>query len=110
MANFSKTLFKSTSSVFGDTAQYTSIDGVVSHIRGTLTKQPVELGEDGRGILVSSVRTSFGVLLEDLKTQPREGDTIIIRGIKYRVSEIQEGSSGCTAKLILMKAMKEDDA
>jgi hypothetical protein len=92
--------------VFGEMAQYTHKEKhpVVTQINGVFDKHPVELGDDGRGILVSSVSTSFSILLEDLKFPPQEGDEIQIRGVQYRVMEIQEESSGVTAKLILMKA------
>ena len=100
-----KTLFKSSASVFGEMAQYTHKEEhpVVTEINGIFEKHPVEWGDDGRGLLVSSISTSFSILLEDLKAPPQEGDGIRIRGVQYRVMEIQEESSGVTAKLILMK-------
>lgn len=85
---------------FGETVSYTPAGGSAESITGIFNAK-TQVVEDGLPVILD--QPNLGVVLADLSSAPRVGDTVVVRGVSYRVSNVENDGEGGSV-LSLQKA------
>ena len=86
-------ILKASTSAFGECCQYKTKDGLEFPFEGIFDENYQEIS--GRGdSRMQSTKPQVGVRLCEFESTPKEGDTLTIRSIVYRVLEYQPDGQG----------------
>lgn len=97
--HYSRVLFDSCRSCFGESVTYYPKDSEQTagiQISGIFTKQYKLIEEGGFHTELSSSHPVFELSDEELPFKPKQGDQLQIRGVLYRVVEVQPNYEGQT--------------
>ena len=94
-------LLKTSTSTFGESCLYTKKNGQDFYIEGIFDNNYQEVESQG-DLKTQSTGPKLGIRMRQFEENPREGETVTIRDIVYRVLEFQPDGQG-GAVLILNK-------
>ncbi len=79
---------------FGETVSYTPAGGEATSVTGVFNLRSQELSAEG--VVINALRPNLGIKTDDLEDEPAQGDTVSVRGVTYKVAEVEDDGEGWT--------------